>query len=130
MIWDLTNAQTQLTDHAHMCANGYVHIQMYVCVLGFLLIYMNNIIPFIYISITRFPTALGCLLFLSRDIGQEADRSCFTRLRHMMLTCIPAKLLVHKALSRQKLHGTDSELFSQGRRYSLAVAASPSALNM
>ena len=33
-------------------------------------------------------------------IGQKADNPCCSaRLRCVMLTCIPAKLLVHKALS-------------------------------
>lgn len=40
--------------------------------LGFPLTSKANI-PFIYISIKRFPTALGCLLFLSQDIRQETD---------------------------------------------------------
>lgn len=121
MVWDFTQAQTQLIDTrvlVHTCVCMGVRLE-------FLLIYMTNIISFIYISVKRLPKALGCLLFLSRDTGQEAKNSRrFSRLRRTMLTCIPAKLLVHRlCLSRQRLHGTDSELFSQDRGYNLAVAA-------
>lgn len=99
---DFTHVQSQLTDYAcvHVCAYlYYVYVCAYVFVStcrckGFLIIYMTNITTFFFfnISIKRFLTALGCLLFLSGDIGQKADNaSCLARLRCVMLTCILAK---------------------------------------
>lgn len=84
-----------------LCTCVYACICMCMCVCwGFLLTYMTNTTLVFYISTKRFPTVLGCLLFVSRDIGQKADNPCcLARLRRAMLTCIPAKLLVHKALS-------------------------------
>lgn len=65
----------------------YVYMCVFICAcvsvcLGSLLICMTNIILFIYISIKRFPTTLGSLLFLRQDSGHEADNSCcLARLR-------------------------------------------------
>lgn len=65
-------------------------------------------------------------------LGQEADNShCLARLRPVVrLAWLPNDGYTRLSLKRQKLHGTDSELFSQGRRDNLAVAEKPSALNM
>lgn len=87
---------------------------------------------FIYITIKWFPTALSAWYFQVRTLGKrqvtfvvwpDCDTQCW-------LAFFPQIIGAHGCLSRQKLHITDSELFLQGQRYNLAVAALPSALNM
>ena len=116
-----------------LCTYVYACICVCMCVCwGFLLTHMTNTTPVFYISTKRFPTALGCLSFVSRDIGQKADNPCcLARLRCAMLTAfLPNYWCTRFYLSRREPHKTDSELFSQGRRHNLAAAAQPSALNM
>lgn len=95
-------------------------------------ILMTDSMTFIYTIIKWYPTAVNCLLFPSQDTEQKAGNiCCLARLRHTMLTCIlPKYWCTRLCQSRQNLHRTDSELFLQGQRYNLAVAESPSALNM
>lgn len=89
-------------------------------------------LTFIYTTIKWYSTALRCLLFPSQDTEQKPGNiCCLARLRDIMLTCILPKYgCTQLCQSWQKLRRTDSELFLQGQRYNLAVAESPSALNM